>query len=192
MDSHHFDQNNKPKNSSLLMNIVYESASDSTTHGLPHIFKRKHVSIKMFWLICFLISSGVCGYMIVKSVINYFEHETVSKVQRIYEIPALFPTISVCNLNAFTTNAGLDYVRSELDYIYTDTSNLKQQLTYGFWTAILRLKYFMGVRLRDPSYTDSYRRSMSLQMDDMLLWCTYNGKPCTPNDFVWYFDSIYG
>lgn len=171
--------------------IVTESAHDSTTHGLPHIFKRKHVSIKLFWLVCFLISSGFCFYMITKSVMSYFEYETVSKVERIYEIPTLFPSVSICNLNPFTTNAAYEYVRSIFEP--NNLTNYTIAVSYGGFMPVLNgLLYTLGLILRDPTYSDDYRRNMSLQIDEILISCIFNTQPCSANDFVWYYDTIYG
>lgn len=98
-----------------LSDIIYESTQSSDTHGIKHIFKReKHVFIKCVWLICILASGSVCAWLMARAVCNYFEYETVSKTETINQIPTLFPTVSICNMNQFSTNYSLQFVQKIL------------------------------------------------------------------------------
>ena len=170
--------------------IVHDSACESTTHGIPHIFKRQNIFIKTFWILCTLASIGVCAWLVTKSVTDYLNYETVTKAQVIDEVPTLFPVVSICNKNPFTTDYSFNYIDEFFnDNNLTDTEdNLADSYTDTYNT----IRYILGVKLRSVNVTDEVRKKMGLQMDDMLLMCLYNGVRCTADDFYWYFDSFYG
>ena len=48
---------------------------DSTSHGLPKIFKSERVVYKIIWFLFFLCSISVGIYMSVNNVLEYFEYE---------------------------------------------------------------------------------------------------------------------
>jgi len=154
------------------------------------MFKRKNRIIKAFWIICFLVFSGICANIISKSFTNYFSYETVTNVETIYENPAPFPTVSICNQNPFMTNYSFEYAKSVLES--NNISDLFEFLSQNFSDAMMHLRYGVGANLRSLNISDKVRKSMGLLIDDMLLNCVYNNQHCSVNDFVWYFDSLYG
>lgn len=99
---------------SEIKEIIYESATDSTAHSIPHMFKRENKGLKLLWFICFLAAFGVCTWMITMSISDYFQFETISKTEIILEIPSKFPTVSICNMNSFVTNYSLQFVQDIL------------------------------------------------------------------------------
>ena len=170
--------------------IVHDTACESTTHGIPHIFKRENIVIKIFWIICTLASTGVCAWLVTKTVTDYLTYETVTKAQIIDEVPTLFPVVSICNKNPFTTNFAFNYV----DKFFNDNnlSSIEYELADSYTDIYNTIRYILGVNLRGLNVTDAERKAMGLQMEEMLLMCLYNGVTCTADDFYWYFDSFYG
>jgi hypothetical protein len=170
--------------------IVHDTACESTSHGIPHIFKRENLIIKTFWILCTLAATGVCAWLVTKSVTDYLNYETVTVAQVIDEVPTLFPVVSICNKNPFTTNFSFQYVDQFFnDY---DMEELESELAVSYTDTLNKLRYQLAVILRDKNVTDDQRKAMGLQMDDMLFMCLYNGRACSSNDFFWYFDSFYG
>jgi hypothetical protein len=105
---------NNAKKRAEIKEIIYESALDSTTHAIPHIFKRPNYFVKLFWIVCFLASTAFCAWLIAMSTINFFHYETVTKTETVLEIPTNFPTISICNLNPYLTNYSIEFVKNIL------------------------------------------------------------------------------
>lgn len=172
------------------LGAIYESAYDSTTHGLPHIFKREHLMLRLFWIVCFFCSAGVCSYMIARSIIEYSKFETVTKTDSIFEIPTLFPTVSICNQNAFVTDQSFDYVKEI--FRANNITDLEAGLVNASALGFIGLKYIVGVIMRDPIFSDEERKNTGFNISRMLLSCTYNNYPCTSKEFSWYYDSYYG
>lgn len=169
--------------------IVNESAYDSTTHGIPHMFKREHAFLKLFWLVCFVTSACACAYTISKSISSYMQHETVSKVETVLEVPTLFPTISICNLNPFTTEEA--FLSNKMFLSQNNISNVDDILATSS-SSYLMLRYLIGSNLRKSTFTDKMRKQMGLNLKEMILDCSYNQAPCSADDFEWYFDTLYG
>ena len=51
---------------------------------------------------------------------NYLDFGVITKIQKITEIPALLPTITICNLNPFVTK----YSNQFLENIFNKYNNL--------------------------------------------------------------------
>ena len=170
--------------------IISDSASESFSHGIPYIFRRKEIPVRIAWTILTLVMAGISGWLVNNTIVDFYGFDTVTKTQTIFETPALFPTVSICNQNMFTTQDGFDYVEN-----YTKTNNLDDvdtQLNKSFFMDNDFVKYGFGVNLLDSNYTNTYRKKMGLQIDEMILDCYFNNKDCDSTDFYWYFDPYYG
>jgi hypothetical protein len=73
-----------------LINLI----ENSTSHGLPSIFKTPRPVFKIMWFIFFIVSTSFGIYMLTLSVLSYLSWSVVSHVDIVFEQPALFPTIS--------------------------------------------------------------------------------------------------
>lgn len=171
--------------------ILRESAMDSTSHGIPHIFKRQNISLKIFWFICFNVSALICFFMISKTIVDYLQYETVSRTETIYEIPSEFPTVSICNLNPFQTNNSIEFVN---DILVRNNLDNMSSLFLGplSYSTIKKFRYFTISNAANPNITDATRKALGMQLEDMLLSCTFNLEPCNSSEFQWYYDGIFG
>jgi hypothetical protein len=76
---------------------VREILLGSTFHGIPNLVRNNNRILKSIWLICFILSSSICIYFLKKAIVEYLNFNKVSKIDVIYEEPAEFPTISICD-----------------------------------------------------------------------------------------------
>lgn len=174
-----------------IREIVVNSASESTTHGLPQIAKRTNWIIRAMWVVCFLTSAIVCTYMISISIMTFFAYETVTKAQRVYVTKTEFPSISICNLNPFTTNKSYEFVRTVLeDSGFIDNST--EILNSLFENTLRTLKLRSVMFVFSNNLTDEQKKSLGYDLKDTLISCTFNIDDCSANDFEWYFDLQYG
>ena len=188
---------NKPlenqRSLNYMLEIVKDSLSESTIHGLPHYVKRQNWCIRIVWAVCFFASSVICSYMIATSLISYFEYETVTKAKHIYQLSTEFPTISFCNQNPFLTNSSFEFIESLLIKNGFFTKGSSSDLFNNIFSRDLRfIHIFVGLILSSSAYNDDFRRSFSYNLSDMLLSCTYGNYFCNSNDFEWYFDMYHG
>ena len=73
--------------------------SISTIQGLPKIFLSRRDSYKFIWLILTLISTCVCSYFSVKTIIQYLEYDVTTEIQSISDKYVEFPTVTFCHQN---------------------------------------------------------------------------------------------
>lgn len=104
----------KSRKDMTIKKIIHESVIHRRTHSIQYIFKRGNYFGKIFWVISFFASTGLCGLMIYKAILNYFKYETVSKIESVLEIPTTFPTISICNMNSLSTNYSFEFMETVL------------------------------------------------------------------------------
>ncbi len=51
----------------LIQKVYVKTASLGSVHGLPKIFKKNRVSLKIIWILFVLISTGTCLYYVNKN-----------------------------------------------------------------------------------------------------------------------------
>lgn len=184
-------ENQRPKG--YIKDIIIEATFDTTTHGIDHIFKRHHPFIRFVWTVCFLASIGVCAYMITISIMNFFEYETVTKSEQIYLVSTDFPAVTICNVNPFMTNVSVDFFKSIIKQTSVVTGINYDSFFDKMSAADLALFWYLsGTNALNPNLTDTFRKSLGYQIDDILYSCMYNLKKCTADDFVWFYDIMYG
>ena len=93
---------------------------------------------------------------------EYFAYKVSTTSRIIYENPTLFPKVTFCNVNWFTT-----------EYAY----NLTQMGVE--WSEIMSLS------------TDE-KKQLGHSLENILIQCKYNNIPCDSTDFTWSFDPDYG
>jgi hypothetical protein len=74
-----------------LRAIVVDAALNTSMHGLRGIFHSKYLLLRIMWLVCLLGSSGICAYLLMKSVQDYLNYDVVTVTSTVYEAPAIFP-----------------------------------------------------------------------------------------------------
>ena len=73
------------------------SGLSSTLHGFANIFRTDRVPIRIMWSICITISTLLCLWFIIDSIVdfNQFDVITETKIKREKELD--FPAITICN-----------------------------------------------------------------------------------------------
>ncbi len=100
-------------------------------------------------------------------------------------------TVSICNVNSLMTNSSIEYAKSiVIDNFRLNMSNIS--MLGNTFAANLLFKFIIGTNLRSPQLSDSFRKNMTMTIQDMLISCVYNSIICTADDFFWYYDILYG
>lgn len=71
-----------------------EMIIDSSSHGIPHIFRTKRKLFKIMWTIFFIICISFGIKIIVTNLLSYLEYDVITNIELVYEQPIQFPTIS--------------------------------------------------------------------------------------------------
>ena len=164
-----------------LKEMCKEVGMNSTSHGIPNILKAKTYSLKIIWLICFLLSCAVCSFLIFKAISNYFSFETVSKFTIINETPAEFPTITICNKNLIK-KANVENI---LKNILKNISLVPRNDTVIQIEDLLKSFIF--------NLSNEEKKIFGLELKELIQVCIFNNYICDiENDFVWEYNYFYG
>jgi hypothetical protein len=71
-----------------------EIALDSSSHGIPNMFRNEKTCLKLMWIMLFLTGTSMGIYTCVNSIFSYFNYEVVTSINVINEIPTEFPAIT--------------------------------------------------------------------------------------------------
>jgi hypothetical protein len=175
------------KHPSRLMELLKENLTCEMYHALLDIINSKHYIIKIHLSIFLLISYGLASYMTIELIMNYFNYGVTTSIRTIYETPALFPKVTFCNLNQFTTKFAYEFLNSSEPDLLSSFANMNfYNRSQTFWKLIFKLNDVM------ENNTDDFKRRMSHDLNDIMIGCRFNYQVCTAEDFVWSWNSFYG
>ena len=125
-------------------------------------------------------------------------------ITKINELPATFPAVTFCNVNPFNSQYALDFIKnhvqgakcldlinggqlnvSEFDRCFSSMNNPESEFL-GF------IKELINV-MASEKLNNSQRMYYGFQLGrDMLVSCSFNGKHCNEDNFLWSWSNIYG
>ena len=95
-----------------LKSMLVDYSLTSTAQGCQKIFQAKSIKAKLIWVIVFLGSFGGTAFFESKGLIDYLQYEVVSKTRVFKEIPSVFPAVTICDNNAFTSKSAQDLIKN--------------------------------------------------------------------------------
>jgi hypothetical protein len=176
-------------------NIIQEVLSDSTMHGLPNVINSQSLVLKLMWLAFLIASIGFFTKFSYNSVANFLNYEVTTKIRRVYESPTVFPTISICNKNKFTTDFGIDTIKKIIEFF--NTPNLFDKNVLNNLTQEDRYRHSDNTIVRAENAVTEYsiedKKKLGHSIDDFLIECKFDDIFCNvTQDFIWYFDANFG
>ena len=164
----------------VIKNRLIEWSASSTAHGFPNIIKNKSKSLKLMWTICFLISLGSCTFMIIKSIKDYLQYDVITQIRVISESPTLFPTVTICNINPFTTDYAQDFLKSFYNISSSSNTSFPQEIDP---TKIAQY-------VKSSAFSDENRRKLGFPINETVVYAQFNSIPISHNDFEWYLNIM--
>ena len=78
-----------------------EFVDNTTLHGIRYVFKKRHIPIRLIWLLLLLASGGYYIFTVYRAFNKYYERpiNTVVSQKNLKEMD--FPAVTICSLNAF-------------------------------------------------------------------------------------------
>ena len=73
-------------------------------HGIPRIMKSKYMILRIIWLLSFITGLIATIYLLITTIIVYYQYNEITNTQIISDLPSQFPTVTICNLNQFYVN----------------------------------------------------------------------------------------
>jgi len=99
------------ENNAKVKPLIKETLYNSAAQAVIKIIETPYYTLKIFLFICLIASSGICSYLIVELILNYYSYGVSTTSRTLYEMPATFPKVTICNVNPFTTQYAVEYLK---------------------------------------------------------------------------------
>jgi hypothetical protein len=162
-------------------------------------FRSEHWTIRIMW-VCFGLAALIyLIYLMTTSINEYQKHEVRVEISRKFELPAVFPAITICNVNLLNELHAYNYTLSKVSKAScfklkngTAFSQCMNSTDAGssFDSFMKKMKRIIA---NDKTLTDYdyYWYGFDLETD-MMLSCKFNGITCYANNFTKFWDNNYG
>jgi hypothetical protein len=113
------DKSKLCQNRNFKINIlIKEALYNSTAQSIIKIIETPSLALKVFLLCRVILSSGLCSYLVIQLIISYLSYGVSTASRTLYETPALFPKITICNANPFTTQYAFNFLKQINNQLY--------------------------------------------------------------------------
>jgi hypothetical protein len=144
------------KNKKEALKAILEDAFETpSTKAIFKIILTPFITLKLF-LFTFLIASTVySSYLVIMSIMDYLEYGVTTTSRTFYETSPLFPKVTFCNLNPFTTEYAYNLTQKGSLYNLYLSDDEKRMLSHDF-SDILVDCMFNSVYCDSTYFTRSY------------------------------------
>ena len=87
-----------------------------------------HYALKVYLVIFLLLAYGMAVYTSVFLVLGYLDYAVITTTRIVFETPATFPKITICNVNKFTTPFAYELVSSVLSANQSQSKTLNYKI----------------------------------------------------------------
>jgi hypothetical protein len=173
-----------------FIDYAKSNLKNETINAILNIFKTSNRIHKTFLILFVLVAHAFFSYMALKVFTAYFDYEVVSKIRTEYESSPLFPRITLCQSNTFSTKFGYEILKNISENVFNETflntMDVKMKLK------ILNALRYQALAHVATKFSDSDKKKISHTMYDTLLTCKFNLASCSPSDFIWTWDDYHG
>ncbi|RNA28344.1 acid-sensing ion channel 1 isoform X2 [Brachionus plicatilis] len=172
-----------PKKSSLkqvLMKRLRDFLNSSTNHGFSHMLKSDKRLLRIIWIAFTILSTGLCAFMINEKVMNFFKYEVTTKTRIINQYKANFPTITICNMNFFTSEFSINFSKKFI----------KQKIVYNPFT--IASEYFIRSEAINNVIHERYKDVYGDSMNKLIADCQFELVSCNRSQIKFFYHPNYG
>jgi len=170
----------------LLNDKPLKLLEESTTHGVPKLVLTTRVLIRLLWSFFLTFSIAFCSYMISRNISDYFSFDVVTKIKQEESTPAIFPTVTICNINSFIKNGSLELMYKMIAKVKNVSLDEAMQTEYLNGDDVFNTIDNFKIQAKNPAFGDENRRALGYTIEEILISCTFNYKDCAENDFEWW------
>ena len=138
-----------------ILKETIESLDTPSTKALIKIIVTPHFFLKLILFLFLIGTSGYSSYLVIQSIINYFNYDVTTTSRTIYEMPTLFPKVTFCNVNSYTTQYAYDLL--QIKTIDDSILSIEEEKRLGHdWNDILILCTFNSNQCDSSDFIWSY------------------------------------
>ena len=90
------------KNNSQSSSEVWRDFTDNTTlHGIRYVFMRRHILVRLIWILLLLASGGYYVFVVYNAFSKYYGRPINTVISTTYLNQMDFPSVTICSLNLF-------------------------------------------------------------------------------------------
>ncbi|RMZ93689.1 acid-sensing ion channel 1 isoform X2, partial [Brachionus plicatilis] len=162
-----------------LKNALKDVVLSSTSHGIPNIIRSSHISLKVLWTCFTVLSAGACAYLITEAIITYFKYEVTTKTRVIYEYKPFFPTVTICNVNQFTSNLSENFIKNHERILLSDNPLERSAETKA------------NILSKSPEF-EKWKNLYGDPLEKLIVNCEFNLEKCNTTNFKFFLHPFYG
>ena len=155
-------------NELVFWNGVIHILKELRMDGLPNAARSEMKLFKIIWLVITILSACVCVVLITESTTEYFKHSVSTTTRLLQEQHSVFPTITICQVNSFSTDYATDIMKQ------ANATNMYDLETFTNRTT--------GEYLSDEA-----KQKMS-NLDTIIISCKVGQAECNASDFEWIWN----
>jgi hypothetical protein len=91
--------------------VVKDTLYNPLSQAIIKLVETPYFTLKAFIFTCILISIGLCAYLIIELVRSYLTFGVSTTTRTVYETSVVFPKVTICNVNPFTTRHALEFLK---------------------------------------------------------------------------------
>ena len=78
-----------------------EFADNTTLHGIRYVFMKRHILIRLLWLVLLLTSGGYYVFVVYGAIDKYYSRPINTVLSKRHLEKTKFPAVTICSLNLF-------------------------------------------------------------------------------------------
>ena len=176
------------KSRKYVKNLIKEHIGSETSQALVRIFDTNYKGLKVFWILCLLGCSSFCFYLIAQTLMTYLSYPVYSTTTVVHEIPTQFPQITICNSQFATSKYAYQLIyylnQQYLPSVNIFDKNLIKFLTFSQKQELVKLYRIFNILISLNTFSDASRKMLVHPLEDILLSCKFNDKPCSVGKLV--------
>ena len=161
----------KNEQAERIKKLINDDLYNSLSQAIIKIVHTPYWLLKVYLLAFVIISSGLAAYMVINVIFTYLSYGVVATSRIIFEMPTLFPTLTFCHTNMFTSGFALNFLTKVNAEIYPNLNifDRDQMKNVDFAT---KKQLVNAVTLRalqlvnSESYPDEDRKKLGHQLKD--------------------------
>ena len=186
------------KQQGIFVKLFKEWMRKTTGHAMANIIETNLYSLKAIWLISWVIGFACTVYFITLAFIAYFNYSVVSRSEIINERPMLFPKVTFCNIDPFSSNYSIAYLA---DLIRSESSYADKLFQSGASSDLELVNYFIlneenlleTAKLSVRSENETTKISLGHNKTEFIHYCSFNNVECSiENDFDYEYNEKLG
>ena len=169
--------------------IFLEWSKEAPFDCYPKIFKNhKHKSVSFVWLVVFIFFASMTILILYRSIGEYFDRETVTKIAIKHERPLLFPTVTICDADPFTSKKSQENIhKTALEEYGLDLDNLT------FYESLSKTAHTAEIiKMRVASFTREQKQALGFSINQ-IYDLKFDGVSIEPKSHLrWFYSFDYG